>query len=81
MISALIGQVDFPAALVAVSLAFAIGVPITVAVSRYSSKAENERELLRLKAENARNQFNAETQRAIEMAKLEKNLITSHRAD
>lgn len=63
-------------------VAFAVGLSILVstAIAKRRSKRDYDLDLARISAENEQALYTRETNRMVEKAKTEQNLITSHRA-
>jgi hypothetical protein len=85
MLSQFVGQIDFNAALVLVAAFVTSCIVITAMIVKRRSRLDinNEHELAKMKveAENQRALFVVETDRAYKFKQIDKNLITSHRAD
>lgn len=80
MLQTIVGAVDVPSAAVLISFFIGSAAILIALIARHKGRAEIELERMRVDGENKRVEYNAETQRVLEVKRLEQNLITSHRA-
>lgn len=79
MLQVIIGQFDYPSAIVMVSFFVGIGICFTVYFTNRKTKEDYEIKRMELQNSMQENMYIRESNRIIETKKIEQNLITSHR--
>ena len=85
MLSQLVGQVDFNSALVLVAAIICSCIVVTSLIVKRQSRTDVANSFylakMRQEAQNTRDMYQVETDRAYKFKQIEQNLITSHKSD